>query len=188
MKIINTPIKGLKVIEPTIFGDHRGYFFESYSKEKLKGEVDVDFVQDNESFSSYGVLRGLHYQLPPYAQSKLVRVVQGEVLDVVVDIREGSNTYGEWFSIRLSAENKKQFFIPVGFAHGFVVLSKTATFAYKCDNYYNKESEGGVMYNDPTLKIDWEIPFEDMKLSEKDLVNPSFGKHEKYFEEFGAKK
>ena len=185
MKVTTTNIKGLLVLEPKVFGDHRGYFFESYNKETLKGHVDVDFVQDNESFSSYGVLRGLHYQLPPYAQSKLVRVVQGEVLDVAVDIREGSNTYGQWFSVRLSAENKKQFFIPRGFAHGFVVLSDTAIFAYKCDNYYNKESEGGLMYNDSKLNIDWEIPMEDMKLSEKDLVHPKFGEHQKFFEEFG---
>ena len=185
MKVTTTNIKGLLVLEPKVFGDHRGYFFESYNKETLKGHVDVDFVQDNESFSSYGVLRGLHYQLPPYAQSKLVRVVQGEVLDVAVDIREGSNTYGQWFSVRLSAENKKQFFIPRGFAHGFVVLSDTAIFAYKCDNYYNKESEGGLMYNDSKLNIDWEILMEDMKLSEKDLVHPEFGEHQKFFEEFG---
>lgn len=188
MAIIDTPIKGLKVIEPKVFGDHRGYFFESYNKELFQGNIDVDFVQDNESFSSYGVLRGLHYQLPPHAQSKLVRVVQGEVLDVAVDIREGSNTYGEWFSIRLSAENKKQLFIPRGFAHGFVVLSETAIFVYKCDNYYSKESEGSIIYNDSKLNIDWEIPFEDMKLSEKDRLSNSFGTHQKYFEEFGKTK
>ena len=178
MLIIETPIKGLKIIEPKIFGDDRGYFFESYNYMSFKEfGINCSFVQDNQSKSSFGVLRGLHYQVPPFAQAKLVSVIQGKVLDVVVDIRSDSSTYGEWFSIILSAENKKQLFIPRGFAHGFVVLSETAEFFYKCDNFYSKEHEGGILYNDPKLKIDWGIETDKIILSEKDKMNPRFGDH-----------
>ena len=178
MPFIETPIKGLIVFEPRVFGDDRGYFFESYNKESFAAAgITTEFVQDNESRSVYGVLRGLHYQCGEHGQAKLVRVVEGEVLDVAVDIREGSPTYGQWYSIRLSAENKRQLFIPRGFAHGFVVLSETAIFCYKCDNLYNKASEGGLRYDDPTLAIDWEIETDKVLLSEKDGVNPLFGKH-----------
>ena len=178
MPFIDTPIQGLKVFEPRVFGDDRGYFFESYNKESFAAAgITTEFVQDNESRSVYGVLRGLHYQCGEHGQAKLVRVVEGEVLDVAVDIREGSPTYGQWYSIRLSAENKRQLFIPRGFAHGFVVLSQTAIFCYKCDNLYNKASEGGLRYDDPTLAIDWEIETNKVLLSEKDGVNPLFGEH-----------
>lgn len=178
MSIIETPIKGLKIIEPRVFGDDRGYFFESYNEKTFKeAGIENVFVQDNQSRSVFGVLRGLHYQVPPFAQAKLVRVVEGKVLDVAVDIRPDSETYGEWFSIVLSAENKKQLFIPRGFAHGFLVLSETAEFFYKCDNFYSKESEGGLLYNDPKLKIDWQIDLEKILLSEKDAILPEFGKH-----------
>lgn len=180
MPFIETPIQDLMVFEPAVFGDDRGYFFESYNKEKFtEAGITTEFVQDNESKSVFGVLRGLHYQTGEHAQAKLVRVVEGEVLDVAVDIREGSVTYGQWYSVRLSAENKRQLFVPRGFAHGFVVLSETAIFCYKCDNLYNKASEGGILFDDPTLNIDWEIDTKDVKLSEKDKVNPTFGAHRK---------
>ncbi len=173
-----TPIAGLLIFEPRVFADDRGYFYESFNKNIFsEAGVKDDFVQDNQSKSTYGVLRGLHYQTGEYAQSKLVRVLEGKVLDVAVDIRPGSPTYGQHYSIELSAENKLQFYIPRGFAHGFLVLSDTATFFYKCDNFYNKASEGSIAYNDPTLNIDWKIPYEDVILSEKDAVNPAFGKH-----------
>lgn len=172
MNIKETPLPGAYIIEPRIFEDERGYFYESYNQKKFAGLTghDVHFVQDNESRSSYGVLRGMHYQLNPNAQAKLVRVLEGKVLDVIIDIRKGSPTYGQYFGIELSAENKKQLFVPRGFAHGFVTLSERATFFYKCDNYYSPESEGGVLYNDPAVGIDWQIPQEDMILSPKDKV------------------
>ncbi len=171
MNVIKTELEGLLIIEPRIFEDKRGYFFESYQKERyIKSGIPCTFVQDNESRSEKGVVRGLHYQEEPYAQSKLVRVIYGEVLDVAVDIRLNSKTYGKWFSLKLSAENKKQLFIPRGFAHGFSVLSDQAILTYKCDNYYNWEAERGIIYNDPTLNIDWKVPQEEMIISEKDKI------------------
>lgn len=181
MDIIETGIEGLLIIEPKVIEDDRGYFFESYHYQKLKfKKIDADFVQDNEAKSTYGVLRGLHYQVKPHPQAKLVRVVEGEVLDVVVDIREDSLTYGQHFSIRLSAENKKQLFVPHGFAHGYAVLSETAIFSYKCDDYYFKEHESGILYDDPALNIDWIIPEDKIKLSQKDANQPKFGDHKKF--------
>ena len=180
MPFIETPIKDLKIFEPQVWGDERGYFYESYNENTFKAAgISVNFVQDNQARSGYGVLRGLHYQLGAYAQAKLVRVIEGEVLDVVVDIREGSETYGQHFSILLSAENKKQLFVPRGFAHGYVVLSETAEFFYKCDNFYSKAHEGGILYNDPNLGIDWKIDLDQATLSEKDKVNSLFGAHRK---------
>ena len=175
MNFIPTKLEGCFVIEPKIFNDERGYFLESYNEKTFQNGIgnQVQFVQDNQSFSSKGVLRGLHYQTGEHAQAKLVRVLQGEVLDVAVDVRPNSKTYGEHFSILLSAENQKQFFIPRGFAHGFLVLSDTATFFYKCDNFYNKESEGGLIYNDPSLNIDWKFPKEELIISNKDLILPN---------------
>jgi dTDP-4-dehydrorhamnose 3,5-epimerase len=175
MPFIETGIQGLWVFEPKVFPDSRGYFFESYNK-KLFAEngIDCDFVQDNQSSSTYGVIRGLHFQLPPYAQAKLVRVLSGRILDVAVDIRRGSPTFGKNFTIELSAENNRQLFLPHGFAHGFSVLSEKAEVLYKCDAFYNKQSESGIMYNDPDLNIDWQIPEKDMIISEKDMVNPLF--------------
>lgn len=173
MTIELTHIPGLIIIHPTVFSDDRGYFFESYNSDQFKeAGIDVQFVQDNQSKSVYGVLRGLHYQLNPFAQAKLVRVLDGKVLDVVVDIRKDSPTYGSKFSIELSGENKKQLFIPRGFAHGFTVLSKTAVFYYKCDNFYSKESEAGIRFDDPDLNIDWQIQSKDAILSEKDRILP----------------
>lgn len=173
MNIIKTDIEGVVIIEPRVFGDERGYFFESFSQKQFEQEVcKTIFIQDNESKSSYGVLRGLHFQKPPYCQSKLVRVVQGKVLDVAVDMRKGSPTFGKSVAVELSAENKRQFFVPRGFAHGFAVLSEEAIFQYKCDNYYAPESEGSVAWNDPTINIDWQINPEDVKLSAKDQVAP----------------
>ncbi len=173
MNIIQTEIEGVVIIEPKVFGDERGYFFESFSQQKFVEQVcKTTFVQDNESKSRYGVLRGLHFQKPPFAQSKLVRVVQGKVLDVAVDIRKGSPTFGKHVAVELSAENKRQFFVPRGFAHGFVVLSDEAIFQYKCDNYYAPEHEGSVLWSDPALGIDWKIPFTDIILSGKDKESP----------------
>jgi len=178
MKITTSTIEGVYIIEPNVFGDDRGYFMESYSKSLLTElGIDNDFVQDNESFSTQGVLRGLHYQCGEYAQAKLVRVIQGEVLDVIVDIRPKSKTYGEHFGIRLSGENKMQMLVPRGMAHGYIVLSDTAIFAYKCDNEYNKASEGGLLFNDPKLKIDWILDPSSFLVSEKDIVLPVFGEH-----------
>jgi len=176
MKIIKTEIEGLLIIEPNIFEDTRGYFFETYNKKIYKeAGIEADFVQDNESLSSFGVIRGLHYQLNPYAQAKLVRVIKGRVLDVAVDLRKGSPTFGKWVAIELSEENKKQFYIPRGFAHGFSVLSQTAIFSYKCDNSYNKNAERGIVYKDEFLKINWQIPENKMIISEKDkLLNTFF--------------
>ena len=175
MKVIKTKIDDLVILEPKVFGDARGYFFESYNKKTLCDLIDKEyvFIQDNESNSSYGVIRGLHYQTYPYSQTKLLRVLHGTVYDVAVDLREDSSTFGEWVGVELSAENKKQFLIPKGFAHGFSVLSKTATFAYKCDEYYNPESEGGIIYNDPTLNIDWGIE-KGVIVSSKDEKLPKF--------------
>ncbi|MBK7148646.1 MAG: dTDP-4-dehydrorhamnose 3,5-epimerase [Bacteroidetes bacterium] len=173
MPFKETEFKGLMIFEPRVFEDSRGYFFESFSKRTFADAGIVsEFVQDNESKSQRGVLRGLHYQLPPFAQAKLVRVVEGSVLDVVVDIRKGSPTYGQHFDIELSAENKRQLYIPHGFAHGFAVLSDTCIFQYKCDNYYSKESEGGILYNDPALGIDWKIDLAHAVVSDKDRGLP----------------
>lgn len=173
MKITKTEIPEVIVIEPQIFGDHRGYFIESYNKQKLpKAYQHINFVQDNESKSTQGVLRGLHYQLPPFAQTKLVRVIEGKVLDVAVDIRKGSPTFGKHVSVTLSGENKKQLLVPRGFAHGFVVLSETAIFSYKCDNYYSFEHERGIAFNDPKLNIDWLLAENNFILSEKDEKQP----------------
>ncbi|UFH35743.1 dTDP-4-dehydrorhamnose 3,5-epimerase [Flavobacterium acetivorans] len=175
MRIEKTFIKDLVVIEPIVFGDERGYFFEAYSKTKFEDlGIAIDFVQDNQSFSKKGTLRGLHYQNPPYAQTKLVRVLEGEIIDVAVDLRTDSATYGKAFSVLLSAENKKQLLVPQGFAHGFSVISETAVVLYKCDQFYNKESEGGIRFDDPSLNIDWGIDLADAIVSEKDLVLPHF--------------
>ena len=176
MNIIKTDIEGVLIIEPRVFGDARGYFFESFNQREFKEQtgVDIHFVQDNESCSSRGVVRGLHFQLPPYAQSKLVRVVEGTVLDVAVDIRKWSPTYGKHVSVELSAENKRQFFMPKGFAHGFAVLSERAVFQYKCDEYYHPEAEGAIAWDDTTLAIDWKIDKEQVLLSEKDRRHPMF--------------
>jgi len=173
-----TPIQGLFVFEPTVWEDERGYFYESYN-ERVFQEAGITnhWVQDNQAQSTYGVLRGLHYQAGEYAQAKLVRVIEGEVLDVAVDLREESPTYGQWYGIRLSGENKKQFFVPRRFAHGYVVLSETAVFAYKCDNFYHKASEGGLMFNDAALNIDWQIDEKDVVISAKDKLHPAFGSH-----------
>jgi dTDP-4-dehydrorhamnose 3,5-epimerase len=169
MKIIETGIKDLVVIEPQVFGDHRGYFLESFKKDWFKEHFpDLEFIQDNESQSQRGVLRGLHFQNPPFAQTKLVRVIHGEVLDVAVDLRKDSPTYGQHVSILLSAENKKQFLVPKGFAHGFVVLSDSAIFSYKVDNPYAPQDEDGIMWNDGDLKIDWSISDQEVQLSAKD--------------------
>lgn len=171
-----TPIEGLLVLTPKVFADNRGYFYESYNKQTLlEAGITADFVQDNESFSTQNTLRGLHFQKPPFAQAKLVRVLEGTVWDVAVDLRRDSPTFGQWFGVELSAENKKQFYIPRGFAHGFSVLTPTARFAYKCDNFYNKVSEGAVYFADKDLAVDWKIDITQAVLSEKDLKNPSFG-------------
>jgi len=172
MKITTTAIEGVVILEPEVFGDERGYFFESFSQREFEEKVcKTTFVQDNESSSRYGVLRGLHFQKSPHAQAKLVRVVKGKVLDIAVDIRKGSPTFGHHVSIELSGENKRQLFIPRGFAHGFAVLSDEVVFQYKCDNYYVPHSEGGILWNDPALGIDWKLPEEDVILSEKDKKN-----------------
>lgn len=174
MPVVRTDVEGVYILEPKIFGDERGYFFESFSERRFREEtgLDVRFVQDNESKSRYGVLRGLHFQRPPYAQSKLVRVISGRVLDVAVDIRTGSPTFGRHVSVELTGENHRQFFLPKGMAHGFVVLSDEAVFQYKCDEYYHPESEGAVAWDDPELGIAWPIPAGDVILSEKDRHHP----------------
>ncbi len=176
MKFTRTKIPDVIICEPTFHGDERGYFVETFRQDKLEDFLGhtIDFCQDNESKSSYGVLRGLHYQIPPFSQTKLVRVISGKVLDVVVDIRKNSPTFGEHFSIVLSSENKKQLFIPKGFAHGFLVLSDTATFAYKVDNYYSTEHDRGIAFNDSELHIDWKIPLKEIQLSVKDTQQNSF--------------
>lgn len=175
-----TKLKGCFIIEPRVFQDDRGYFFESFNQQtfnKLIGR-SINFVQDNESFSSRGVIRGLHFQEGEFAQAKLVRVIKGAVLDVAVDIRKESPTFGQYVAVELTEENKKQLFVPRGFAHGFSVLSETAVFSYKCDNYYNKESEAGIIYNDTTLNIDWKIAKDEALLSDKDIILPTL---EAYF-------
>ena len=173
MNVIKTDIPDVVIIEPKVFGDHRGYFFESFSEMDFSANVrEVKFVQDNESKSCYGVLRGLHFQKPPHAQAKLVRVVKGRVLDVAVDLRRGSPDFGKHVAVELSEENRRQLFIPRGFAHGFAVLSEEAVFQYKCDGYYAPQSEGSVLWNDPQVGIEWGIPAEDILLSEKDRNAP----------------
>ena len=173
MKMTRTDIEGLVVIEPRVFGDSRGYFFESFSQREFEKEVgQVRFVQDNESKSSYGVVRGLHFQKPPHTQSKLVRVVKGRVLDVAVDLRRDSKTYGKYFSVELTEDNHLQLFIPKGFAHGFAVLSDEAVFQYKCDEFYAPESEGAIAWDDPDIGVDWQIPEDKVILSEKDKKHP----------------
>lgn len=176
MNVIDTEIEGLKIIEPRIFGDARGYFFESFNEKDFAAQtgIEVRFVQDNESKSRYGVVRGLHFQQPPFAQSKLVRVVKGRVLDVAVDIRKGSPTYGRHVTVELTEENHLQLFLPKGMAHGFAVLSDEVIFQYKCDDYYHPESEGAIAWDDPTLAIDWRLPKEAVLLSEKDRHHPCF--------------
>ena len=175
MEIIKTPIEGLLLIEPRVFSDARGYFIETYNEQRYReAGIDTVFVQDNQSCSSYGVVRGLHFQKPPFSQAKLVTCTLGRVLDVAVDLRAGSKTYGQWFAAELSEENHRQFYIPRGFAHGFSVLSERAVFAYKCDNFYHPESEGGILLSDPDLAIDWRIPEEQRILSEKDTRHPLF--------------
>jgi dTDP-4-dehydrorhamnose 3,5-epimerase len=183
MPFQRTFIQDLIVFEPKVFEDNRGYFFEAYNEQAFHQEgIYTKFVQDNQSKSSYGVIRGLHYQLNPYAQAKLVRVLEGRILDVAVDIRKGSPTFGKYFALELSAENKKQLFLPAGFAHGFSVLSETAVVMYKCDAFYNKENEGGIRFNDPALNIDWGIPEGKEIISEKDLVLPDFASCKNNFE------
>lgn len=173
MNVIKTDIPDVVIVEPKIFGDQRGYFFESYSERQFNAAVrEVSFVQDNQSRSSYGVVRGLHFQKPPYAQSKLVRVVKGCIRDVAVDIREGSPTFGKYVAVDLSEDNQRQLFIPRGFAHGFAVLSEEAIVQYKCDNYYAPEYEGAIAWNDPQLAIDWGVPADKVVLSEKDARHP----------------
>ena len=175
MKMTRTDIEGLVVIEPRVFGDSRGYFFESFSQREFEKEVGQGrFVQDNESKSSYGVVRGLHFQKPPHTQSKLVRVVKGRVLDVAVDLRRDSKTYGKYFAVELTEDNHLQLFIPKGFAHGFAVLSDEAVFQYKCDEFYAPESEGAIAWNDPDIGVDWQIPEDKVILSEKDKKHPAF--------------
>ena len=172
MQATETALKGCYIIEPRVFKDDRGYFFESFNQkafEELVGQ-NVNFVQDNQSFSQYGVIRGIHFQQGEHAQAKLVRVLAGEVLDVAVDLRKDSETYGQHVAVKLTAANHRQLFVPRGFGHGFAVLSKTAVFAYKCDNYYHKASEGGIVYNDPRLAIDWGIPEDEVQVSDKDKI------------------
>lgn len=176
MAIIKTAIPDLLIIEPKVHADSRGYFFESYNENHFLAEgIQIRFVQDNQARSSYGVIRGLHYQLAPHAQTKLIRVLEGSILDVAVDIRKGSPTFGQSFSIELSAENKKQLLVPKGFAHGYAVLSPTAEVFYKCDAFYSPANEGGIIYNDPSLGIDWQIPADKAIISEKDLKYPGIG-------------
>ena len=175
MNIIETEIKGVYIIEPKVFGDSRGYFFESFSQREFESVIGpVTFVQDNQSKSSYGVIRGLHFQKPPHAQAKLVRVVKGKVLDVAVDLRKDSPTFGKYMAVELSDENHRQVFIPKGFAHGFSVLSEEAVFQYKCDEYYAPESESAIAWDDQDLNIDWKVPAEDVVLSQKDRNHPTF--------------
>lgn len=176
MQIERTDFPGLLVITPKIFGDQRGYFYESFNARVFEAETGIrtDFVQDNQSLSTYGVLRGLHYQRLPFTQTKLVRVISGSVLDVVVDLRRGSPTFGRSFSIELSGENHRQLYIPKGFAHGFVTLSQTAIFVYKCEGYYHSASDAGVLYSDPELAIDWQLPASDLIISSKDAIHPPF--------------
>ena len=183
MEVIKTEIEGVVIIEPRIFKDDRGYFYESFSQREFEEKVcRTTFVQDNQSKSSYGVVRGLHFQKPPYSQSKLVRCIKGAVLDVAVDIRKGSPTFGKYVAVELTEDNHRQFFVPRGFAHGFAVLSEEAVFQYKCDNFYNKESEGSVAWNDQELAIDWRIPVEKVLLSEKDKLSKSIAEADFLFD------
>jgi dTDP-4-dehydrorhamnose 3,5-epimerase len=179
MNILETSLKDCYIIEPTIFEDDRGYFYEKFNENKFNDLTGMNghFVQDNISKSSYGVLRGLHLQKGDHAQAKLVSCLEGAVWDVAVDLRENSPTFGKWFGVELSVENKLQFYVPHGFGHGFSVLSETAIFAYKCDQYYNKEAEGGVLWNDVDLKVDWNLPESAILLSEKDKIQPTFAQH-----------
>lgn len=188
INVIKTAIEGVVIVEPKVFGDARGYFFESFSERDFNAEMqkilghEIHFVQDNESMSSYGVMRGLHFQRPPYTQSKLVRVVKGAVLDVAVDIRKGSPTYGQHVAVELTEDNHRQFFVPRGFAHGFAVLSETAVFQYKCDNYYAPQADGGISIVDDSLGIDWKIPTDKGLLSEKDTKHACLKDFESPFE------
>lgn len=178
MPFTPTTFPGLIIIEPVVFEDSRGYFFEAFNERVFaENNINIGFLQDNQSRSTYGVIRGLHFQAPPFAQTKLVRVLRGTILDTVVDLRVGSPTYGGSFSVELSAENRKQLFIPKGFAHGFAVISETAEVLYKCDGYYNKASERGVLYNDPALAIDWKIPANKAVVSDKDKLLPLFSQY-----------
>ncbi|KOH45182.1 dTDP-4-dehydrorhamnose 3,5-epimerase [Sunxiuqinia dokdonensis] len=182
MEITTTPIAGLLVLTPRVFKDERGYFLESFNAKNLaEAGITTSFVQDNESKSTRGVIRGLHYQLNPNAQAKLVRVIEGTVFDAAVDLRKDSPTFGQWYGLELSGENKKQLYIPRGFAHGFSVLSETAVFAYKCDAYYDPKSERGIAYNDSELNIDWRVDEKDARISEKDQANPRFKEAEYNF-------
>lgn len=183
MNIIKTEIEGLVIVEPRIFRDDRGYFYESFSQREFEEEVcRTTFVQDNQSMSSYGVVRGLHFQKPPFCQSKLVRCIKGAVLDVAVDIRKGSPTFGKYVAVELTEDNHRQFFVPRGFAHGFAVLSGAAVFQYKCDNYYNKESEGAIAWNDEQIAVDWRLPSEKVILSEKDKLSKPLAEAEFLFD------
>ena len=183
MEVKKTDIEGVVILEPRLFEDERGYFFEAFSEREFAEKVrECHFVQENEAYSTYGVVRGLHFQRPPHAQSKLVRVVKGRVLDVVVDIRKGSPTFGKHIAVELSAENHRQLFIPRGFAHGYSVLSEDALLEYKCDNYYAPASEGAILWNDPALAIDWQLPTESVILSDKDLKNPALAECEALFD------
>ena len=174
MPFIQTPFEGLLIFEPKVWEDSRGYFFESYNRQTFEeAGIDADFVQDNQARSTFGVLRGLHFQKPPFEQAKLVRVTEGAVFDVAVDLRPGSSTWGQWYGLVLSAENKRQLFLPRGFAHGYVVITPTAEFCYKCDNFYSKAHEGGLRYDDPHLKIEWPVEQAQLQLSEKDLLLPT---------------
>lgn len=176
MKLLETPLKGCFILEPSVYKDERGFFYESYNKKRFNEvtNLNIDFVQDNQSASSYGVIRGLHFQTGEFAQSKLVRVLLGKVLDVIVDLRKGSETFGQQFSIILDDVDHKQLFVPKGFAHGFITLSERSIFSYKCDNFYDKDSENGIIYNDATLSINWHLPREDFIISEKDILLPTF--------------
>lgn len=177
MPFVKTDFSGLQIFIPTVFEDNRGYFFESYNQRLFSNEgIEINFVQDNQASSTFGVIRGLHYQLPPYAQTKLIRVLNGKILDAVVDIRKNSPTYGKAYTTILSAENKKQLLVPKGFAHGYSVISETAEVFYKCDVFYHKESEAGIAWNDPSLNIDWQIPAGNAKISEKDSNYPTLEK------------
>ena len=178
MPFTKTPIEDLLIFDPSIWDDERGYFYEAYNQKTFAAAgITRPFVQDNQARSTYGVLRGLHYQIGEFAQAKLVRVIEGEVLDIAVDLRKDSPTYGQWHSVLLSAENKRQFYVPRGFAHGYVVLSPVAEFFYKCDNFYSKPHEGGIIYNDPKLDIDWTVDLSEAVLSAKDKELPGFGQH-----------
>lgn len=175
MPFTTTIFPGLIYFEPKVFGDHRGYFFESYNQKAFAEEnIQINFIQDNQASSTFGVIRGLHFQLDPYSQTKLIRVLSGRIIDAVVDLRKNSPTYGKAYTMELSADNKRQLLVPKGFAHGYSVISETAEVFYKCDTFYNKESEGGISWNDPALNIDWQIPAESVKVSEKDSIYPTF--------------